>query len=299
MSSATPTKEPAAREIHRIPGPVGDVACHVAGPVDAPPLLLVHSVNAAASVHEMRPLVEHFARTRRVYAPDLPGFGASARPDVVYTPATMTAALLAVAGHIAEAHGQVPLDALALSLSCEFLARVALEHPGAWRSLALVSPTGFSGTRPAYGPSGGTRALPRLHALLAGRPWSRALFNLLTTRASIRFFLRKTYGRRDIDEEMFEAAWACAREPGARHAPLCFLCGYLFSADIGRVYEALRVPVWMVHGVRGDFVDYRQKTSLALGPNWSWTVMPTGALPWFEQADAFCADYARFLAAPG
>lgn len=284
-------------EVLHLEGPVGALACHVAGPPHAAPLLLVHSVNAAASAHEVRPLFEHFARTRRVYAPDLPGFGDSARSAIRYTPAVMTAAILAVAEEIGTRHGGRPLDALATSLSCEFLARAAIERPQRWRSLALASPTGFSGARPAYGPPGSTRALPRLHALLAGRPWSRPLFDLLTTRTSVRFFLRKTFGRRDIDEQMFEAAWTCARHPEAHHAPFCFLCGFLFSADIGRVYEALDLPVWMVHGTRGDFVDYRQKTSLALGPNWSWTVMPSGALPWFEEPDRFCADYARFLSA--
>jgi pimeloyl-ACP methyl ester carboxylesterase len=254
-------------------------------------------VNAAAGVHEVRPLIEHYAATRRVYAPDLPGFGASERPAVAYTPALMTAAIEAVAADIARTHGAGPLDGLAVSLSCEFLARAALAAPPRWRSLALVSPTGFSGTRPAFGPPGSTRALPRLHALLAGRRWSRALFDLLTSRGSVRFFLRKTWGRREIDERMFEEAVACARAPGAEHAPLCFLCGMLFGADIGRVYQALRQPVWMVHGTRGDFVDYRQKATLGLGANWTWTVLETGALPHFERTAEFCAAYSRFLAA--
>ena len=66
---------------------------------------------------------------------------------------------------IAGRHGERPLDALALSLSCEFLARAACAEPGRYRSLALASPTGFAGTDPASGPPGSTRALPGLHQI--------------------------------------------------------------------------------------------------------------------------------------
>src|SRR5262245_19655656 len=58
--------------------------------VSAPPLLLVHSVNAAATVYEMKPLFEHYQGTRAVYALDLPGFGLSDRSDRKYTPRVMT-----------------------------------------------------------------------------------------------------------------------------------------------------------------------------------------------------------------
>ena len=279
--------------------PVGALACHVAGPEDAPPLLLVHSVNAAAGVHEVAPLLAHYAATRRVYALELPGYGASARPDVAYTPALMTSALSTATDAIASRHAHAPIDALALSLSCEFLARAAQAAPARYRSLALVSPTGFSGTQPAEGPAGSTRALPRLHAWLAHRPWSRPLFDLLTSRRSVRYFLRRTFGRQEVDETLIDAAWRAARHPQAHHAPLCFLSGFMFSRDMAGIYRALSMPVWMVHGVRGDFTDYRQKTRLGLGAQWHFAVMQTGAIPWFEELAGFLDAYSRFLAAPG
>jgi pimeloyl-ACP methyl ester carboxylesterase len=285
---------PLSGDVFTLDGPAGSLAVHVAGPETAPPVLLVHSVNAAASVAEIRPLFEYLRQNHRVYAPDLPGFGLSARPAVVYTPRVMTDALARVQSAMAERHPGQPMDALAVSLGCEFLARAAAENPVAYRSLALVSPTGFRGTRPPYGPAGSTRALPRLHAFLTRPLWRRRLFDLLTSRRSIRFFLCKTWGNKHIDEEMFEYAWRTARAPGAEHAPFCFLSGFLFSADIGRVYESLRMPVWMVHGTRGDFVDYRLKDVLALSSRWSFEVMQTGALPYFEQPQAFLAAWEQF-----
>ncbi len=59
------------------------------------------------------------------------------------------------------------------------------------------------------------------------------------------------------------------------------------------------MPVWMVHGVRGDVVDYRYKKWLAHKPNWTFRVFSTGALPYFEVLDDFARDYDGFMAASG
>jgi pimeloyl-ACP methyl ester carboxylesterase len=276
-----------------VDGPAGPISVYVAG--EGPPLLLVHSVNAAASAAEVRPLHEHYRRTHRVFSPDLPGFGFSARDDSRYTPRRMTDALLAVLAAIRERCGNGPVDALACSLSCEFLARAALEAPEALRSLALVSPTGFRGTRALRKPPGSTLEVPGMLAILRGPGWGGALFRGLTRPGVIRFFLEKTFGSKTIDEPMWRYAVATARQPGAEHAPLQFLCARLFSADVHDLYERLALPVWMSHGVRGDFTDYRQKRLVEGRPNWRFTVFPSGALPFFEDGEAFFAAYDGFL----
>src|SRR4051794_36329079 len=51
------------------------------------PVVLLHSVNAAASAYEMRPLFEALRGRRPVYALELPGFGFSARVDRPYSAA--------------------------------------------------------------------------------------------------------------------------------------------------------------------------------------------------------------------
>ena len=60
---------------------------------------------------------------------DLPGYGFSERSDRSYTPRLMTDALYATVGQIWSRCGPVPVDALAGSLSCEYLARAAAEVP--------------------------------------------------------------------------------------------------------------------------------------------------------------------------
>ena len=112
----------------------------------------------------------------------------------------------------------------------------------------------------------------------------------------VRYFLERTWGAKDIDEELWRYDVITTRQPGAENAPLHFLAGNLFSADIHTVYESLTMPVWMSHGVRGDFTNYDGATIVKGRPNWHFTVFPTGALPYFEVPERFIETYDRFLA---
>ena len=274
----------------------GRLSVYVAGEGSA--LLLIHSINASASAAEMRPLHEHYRATRTVFSIELPGYGFSDRSDRDYTPRLMTDAVHAVVEQIRSRCGTAPIDALALSLSCEYLARAAAEAPDRYRSVALVSPTGFRGLRPLRGAPGSTRGIPWLYRALRGpgAGWGGALFRVLSKPGVIRYFLRRTWGSKEIDEELWCYDVRTARAPGAQHAPLHFLAANLFSADISTVYERLALPVWMSHGVRGDFTDYRGKVIVEGRPNWTFSVFATGALPYFEVPEAFCSTYDQFLA---
>jgi hypothetical protein len=158
-----------------------------------------------------------------------------------------------------------------------------------------VSPTGFYGKRAGDGPPGSTFGMPRLRKTLAYPLWSGALFRLLVSRASIKFFLQKTWGSPNIDEGLLDYDYLSTHQPGAAYAPFSFVSGFLFSRDIMRVYKSLTGPVFMTHGTRGDFVDYRRKTEVAGRPNWTIDVFETGALTHFEQLAAFTRAYDRFL----
>ncbi|HLG81975.1 MAG TPA: alpha/beta hydrolase [Bradyrhizobium sp.] len=290
---------PVSGQRHEIGSPVGRLTYYAATPEGGsqmPPLLLIHSINAAGSAYEIKPLYEHYRETRSVYALELPGFGHSERGKREYTVRMMTDAILLVAGEIQKVHGRSPIDALAVSLSSEFLARAVTETPLTFRSVALVSPTGFGSRDAKIRWREGTRGLPWLHAFFEFPLWSEAFFRLLTSRASIRYFLRKTWGSPDIDEGLADYDYLTTHQPGAQHAPYYFVSGFLFSEDIIRIYHSLTLPVWMSHGVRGDFVDYSAKTQVADRANWTIEVFPTGAMPHFEAKDAFVRAYDAFLA---
>ncbi len=278
----------------RFEGTAGAQCAYVTG--QGAPLLLVHSVNAAACAAEMRPLHDYYGRTRTVFSPDLPGFGLSARSDRVYTPRLMTDAIHDTVRLIHARCGPGPIDLLGLSTSAEYAARAAVEAPAAFRTVALVSPTGLRGRKPRRGAPGSTRLLPRFYRLLRGPGWGESLFRGLTSPGVIRYFLERTWGSKRIDEQLWAYDVLTARVPDAWYAPLYFLAGGLFSGDIFDIYERLRQPVWLSHGVRGDFTDYRLAGALLARPNWRGSVYQTGALPYFEEFAAFIADYDSFLA---
>jgi pimeloyl-ACP methyl ester carboxylesterase len=276
----------------------GRLSYYVAGPPrdrGSIPLLLLHSINAAGSAYEVKPLFERFQVRRTVYALDLPGFGFSDRSDRRYRPRLMTDAIHAMVEEIRRGHGQVPIDALAVSLSSEFLARAAYEEPDAFRSLALTSPTGFDRRAPYTGATGSTRGNAALYAALNFPLWREGLFRLLTSRPSIRYFLQKTWGSKEIDEGLLNYDYVTTHRPGAYHAPYDFVSGFLFSSDISTIYGALKLPVWMSHGVRGDFTDYSWTSNVERKSNWVVHEFPTGALPYFEMTGLFVQRYEMFL----
>jgi len=297
----TPPLPPAVsgeRREHR--GRAGRIHVYVSGPRRAAPLLLIHSINAAASAYEVRPVYEAMSASRRVYAPDLPGFGFSDRSRRDYTIRLYTDAVHDALDLIAGEQGDAAVDVLAVSLAAEFAARAATEAPQRLRSLTLVTPTGFSRPEPPYaGPAEASRAIPGLGAAVSLPLWSDALFALLTTRRSIRYFLRRTYGSDAVDDGLVEYAYLTSHQPGAKYAPLAFLSGRLFARDVRNVYERLRLPVWVPHATRGDFRNFAGADWARARENWRFQPMPTGALPHFEQTDAFLAAFAAFLAEAG
>jgi len=289
-----PTLPPALaapREVLRTAaGPVAVYHARNAGQGSGlPPLLLVHSVNAAASAAEVAPLFEHYRATRPVVALDLPGYGHSGRDDRAYSPRLMTDAVLAVVTWMrAELHAD-QVDALGVSLGCEFVARAQSEAPAQIRRIALVSPTGFSRSKRRHGPPGTTLVKPWLLKLLARPGWGDRIFRQLTRPGVVRYFLKRTFGTDDIDPTLWRQAVITAQQPGAHHAPLHFLSGALFSADINTLYESLTGPVWVSMATRGDFTDYQGRNSVQAHTNWQFHAIEGGALPYFEDLPAFTA----------
>jgi pimeloyl-ACP methyl ester carboxylesterase len=274
-----------------IDSPAGRISLYSAGPQDPtrglPPLLLVHSINAAASAAELAPLFEHYRQQRPVYALELPGFGFSDRSARPYTTRLMTDALHAALAVMKSEQGAAAADVLAVSLSSEFAARAKCEAPHSIRRLALVSPTGFSGRKLRYGPAGGTLGLPWLYRLLTMDFWRQGIFDALTRPGVVRYFLKRTWGAEDIDETLWRYCLLTSRQPGAANAAFYFVSAFLFSTDINQLYERLDSPVWVSMATRGDFTDYRGRHTVKNRKNWQFHAVEGGALPFFEDLTAF------------
>ncbi len=261
------------------------------------PLVLIHSINAAGCAFEMRPLFQTYRGLRDVYALDLPGFGFSERADRVYSPDLYKEAILDLLERIG-----TKADVIALSLSGEFAAKAALERPDLFRSLTLISPSGFTrrenkGASQAASQSGTSDSLYKLFSCPL---WGRAFYDLIATRRSIRFFLQKSFeGAVDPDLEAY--GYATSHQPGAHHAPLYFVSGKLFTPDIReQAYAGLSLPVLVLYD-RDNFVRFDALPEFVeQHPNWKATrIAPTKGLPQFEKMadvaqalDAFWAESA-------
>ena len=263
----------------------------------APPWLLIHSVNAAASSAELAPLAERLSAQASVALLDLPGFGDAPRPCHRYAIEDYVAAIAEAQRWVVEAAGQAPV-LCALSLSAEFAARAVLWGAPKPPAVLWISPTGLDSRalrrgEPLAPPE---QAIPhrgseRVYGWLHGRALGRWSFGLLRRPSVIRYFLRRTFGRSEINEGLWRAACEVSQARGAEHAPLAFLSGRLFSRDAAALYRALTVPQTIIHGCRGDFQDYRGASALAAESQGRVQVhaLDTGALPHIEAPEAFAS----------
>ncbi|MCY1702349.1 alpha/beta fold hydrolase [Deinococcus sp. SL84] len=211
------------------------------------PLVLTHSVNAAASAYEMKPLWDAYAGKRPVYALEWPGFGQSDRPDTRYTPELMAQALQALVSEL-----DTDVDVVALSLGSEFAARAALQEPRI-RSLALLSPSGLGKSRGNSQQSSASDRGERTYQTLSRI--ENPLYSLLRTRASLVYYLNKSF-RGPVPEDVVQYAWETSRQPGASNAPLHFISGKLFTPNAyGELYSRLTVPTAVLYD-RDGFVSF-------------------------------------------
>ncbi len=287
--SALPEALAAPRRSFDIPG-IGRISYYVEDSATGVPLLLIHSVNAAPSAYEMRPLFEHYRGQRPVYAVDLPGFGFSDRSAREYSPEFYAGAIVDFVQDVIAGK----TDVVALSLSAEFAARAALSAPEHFASLTLISPTGLSERLPP-----GESFSRRMQRFLSFPAVGSSLFTLLTSRASIRFFLGKGFVG-PAPEDMIEYAYQTSHQAGAQHAAFSFLAMKLFTPRADeQLYAKLALPTLVLYD-RDPNVGFerldplvqkhpnmhaeRVKPSLGL-PHWEHTKLTTQAM------DAFWARH--------
>lgn len=246
------------------------------------PVVFIHSINAAGSSYELRPLFNYYRGSRPLYALDLPGFGFSERSGRIYSPKLYEDAIV---DFLASQVGGAA-DIVALSLGCEFAARAALARPDLVHSISMISPSGFSA--PAEEERSAQQLDPNagdmLHKAFSFPLWGRALYDLIATRRSIQYFLKQSFVG-EVDAGLREYAYATSHQPGAHHAPLYFISGKLFTRNIRRqVYAQLGLPVLVIYDcdafVRFDTLP----ATLLQQSNWrSARITPTLGLPQFER----------------
>lgn len=211
-----------------------DVAYTEAGDPDDPDLLLLHGINASGSSHEFRGIFDELAEDYHVLAPDLPGFGRSDRPPLMYSGSLYTTFVEDFATDVTD-------DATVIASSHAGGYAAVAAQSVAFEELLLVCPTteGIPGTRPLV------RALVRAPLL------GETLFNLATNERAIRYFNADHgyYDPEKVTDELVEYQWQTAHQPGARFAAASFFGGYLdLDVDLGTVLADVDVPVTLVWG---------------------------------------------------
>lgn len=102
-----------------------------------PPIVFIHGLSSYLSFWEYQ--IPYFAKTHRVIALDLPGYGASGRPDVPYTPPWY-------ADIVSDWMSAVGVERAAIvghSMGGQIAVHLALSHPERVERLVLSAPAGF------------------------------------------------------------------------------------------------------------------------------------------------------------
>jgi len=248
------------------------------------PLVLLHSVNAAPSAFEMKPIFNRFRGERPVYALDLPGFGFSERIDRIYSPKLYQNA---ITDFLRDVVGE-PADVVSLSLSSEFAALSAAHDPEYIRSLVMISPTGFGAPKAGDLPDRARQqqAKNTVYSGLSVGIWNRPLYDLVSSRPSIQFFLNKSF-EGIVPDNFVDYAYQTAHQPGAQYAPTYFLSGKLFTPAVREtVYNVLDLPVLVIYD-RDPYSNF-EMLPLMVRENSNWQgerISPTKGLPHWEMLE--------------
>lgn len=268
---------------------VGSIAIHKSNASpdsNATPVLLVHSINAAASSYEMSPLFQRVERERTVVAMDLPGFGHSDRPDIDYSPDLMAGAISSVLSTFDR-----PVHVVALSLGSELAARAAITRPDRVSSLTFISPTGMGRRRR-------TEEVEEslLDNVVSLRLVGQAIFDALSSHRSIDYFLGRSFAG-EVDPGLAVFASLSSRQPGARHAPLAFIQGKLFTPNaMSTLYDPLLVPTLVLYD-EDPYTDFADLPGFAAGGDGirhAERIPGTRGLPHFERPDQTLDALQRF-----
>ncbi|MDW8147684.1 MAG: alpha/beta fold hydrolase [Roseiflexaceae bacterium] len=215
------------------------------------PILLIYSINAAASSFEMRRPFAGLRNDYQVFALDLLGFGGSDRPQRTYRADDYIDLISDFARDVIGKGAPV----IASSLGAAYTIRAAARDPDLFGPLTLICPTGIRNLAQPQQPG-------LSYEVLAG-PLGDLIFRLLASCPSIAFFLRTQsyYDPSVVDEHLIEGFYRAAHQAGAKWAPICFLTG-LLNCDVREAFAQLRQPILLVWGRYADLTPLRTADAL-------------------------------------
>jgi len=152
----------------------------------------------------------------------------------------------------------------------------------------MISPTGFDLPKTDWITEAAEKSGSKstLYSGLAVPLWNRPLFDLISSRPSIQFFLNKSFEGL-VPERFVDYAYYSAHQPGAAYAPTYFLSGKLFTSSIREsVYKNLDFPVLVIYD-HDPYTNF-EMLPMMLQENENWQgvrISPTKGLPHWEQPE--------------
>jgi 4,5:9,10-diseco-3-hydroxy-5,9,17-trioxoandrosta-1(10),2-diene-4-oate hydrolase len=251
-------------------------------------LVLLHALGESAL--DWRWVLPALAHTNRVYAPDLPGFGYSAKPSAEYSPAFFARFV----GAYLDALGVERAALVGNSIGGLAALRLALSEPGKVSALGLVASAGLGQevtyalrlpTLPGYGEAAVAWGKTPLGAFQ--RTWSR---------------MPLLFGRPErVPAEWVNEQTKIGQLPGFTEATIAALRA---QVDLGGQREVLvdqlphlQMPALVIWGERDRVFPYAQgqKALSHLRQGALELVPDCGHLPQVERPDRFTAILGRFL----
>ena len=224
------------------------VRCHVDGPAEAPPVVLIHGAGADAAAVSWKKAFPVLAESYRVYAPDMPGYGESDRVPEYVTPNVDF--YVEVLDDLLTRLDVVEATLVGISKGGGIVLGYTFAHPERVSTLVSVDSYGLGDRNPG---GRSTVALVKIPKLMEALWWlskkSRGF-----TRASIANVVNEA----NLTEELVDDAYRQARRPRSGDAYIRYNRAEVGWRGARTNYmdrmSALPVPTLFVHGEDDELV---------------------------------------------
>jgi pimeloyl-ACP methyl ester carboxylesterase len=255
-------------------------------------ILLLHGGGVDSARLSWEPILPALAETHCVFAPDLPGYGDSARPDIAYTMAFYIDFVTA----LLDALNLTRVTVAGVSMGGGIAIGLTLTHPERVNHLVPVDSYGLQRVAPAH----------RWSYWLVHQDWLNRLTWWIITRhpALAKASLQQIfYDPRKIDAALMNAVWEEVRKPHAGRAFRAFQRHEVLKNGLRTVYldrlGEIKAPTLFIHGEYDRLVPLEcAREAHQLLPGSQLVILPRcGHWPQREDPSGFVRALQAFLSA--